>query len=85
VHAKHGPSFLRAVLSVLHENADKAMPRILIHEKESNCNWGAIKYDNPEDWLEDERAWYNLLTKSEDSFDDLIHWCGANSVSTMRF
>ena len=39
-NAKCGPAFLQAVLSVLHENADRATPQILIHDRESDCNWG---------------------------------------------
>ena len=36
--------------------------------------WRAFKYDNPEDRPDDKKAWYNLLTKTEENIDDLIHW-----------
>ena len=71
---QRGPSFLRAVLSVLYENSNRAAPQILIHDADNDMKWGAFKYDNPEDRPDDEKAWYNLLTKTEENIDDLIHW-----------
>ena len=46
---KRGPAFLRDVLSVLFENADRATPQILIHDVDNYSNWGQFKYTNPED------------------------------------
>ncbi len=71
---KRGPSFLRAVLSVLYENREKAEPQILIHDAENEEKWGRFKYSNAEERPDEEKVWYNLLTQSEEQVNDLIHW-----------
>jgi hypothetical protein len=71
---KRGPSFLRAVLSVLYENSDRAAPQILIHDAVNDSKWGRFRYDNPDDRPDDEKNWYNLLTKTDQNINDLIHW-----------
>jgi len=45
----------------------------LIHDADSK-EWGQFKYNKPEDHPKDEQSWYNLLTKSDKSINDLIHW-----------
>ena len=73
-NAKRGPDFLRSVLSVLYENQGKVPGVVLVHDADNNSKWGQFKYDNPDDRPKAERDWYNLLTKSDDAIDDLIHW-----------
>lgn len=72
-NAQRGPAFLRALLSVLYDNRARVDPVILIHDIESE-EWGSFKYENRADRPADEQEWYNLMTKSEDAIDDLIHW-----------
>ncbi len=72
-NAKRGPEFLRAVLSVLYENAERVAPVILINEVD-DVNWGLFKYTNSANRPSREKAWYDLLTKSDEAIADLIHW-----------
>ncbi len=71
---KRGPSFLRAALSVLYENREKAAPQILIHDADNEEMWGRFKYANAGERPDEEKVWYNLLTQSEEQIEDLIHW-----------
>jgi len=73
-NAKRGPSFLRAVLSVLYEKRARVAPQVLIHDADNDDKWGKFKYANPDDRPDNEKAWYNLLTKSEESINDLIYF-----------
>ena len=71
---KRGPAFLQAVLSVLFENVDRATPQILILDVDNDFRWGQLKYTNSEDQPKYEKYWYNLLTKSDEHINNLIHW-----------
>ena len=69
---KRGPSFLRVVLSVFHENADRVPDVMLIND--AGDAYGTYIYANPADRPKDEKAWYDLLTKDTTTIDDLIHF-----------
>jgi len=76
---KRGGPFLRAVLSILHENSDRAPGVNLINDVDTASDlsspiWGRYIYNNPEERPDDEEAWYNLLSKNEESINDLIHF-----------
>ena len=74
-HHVHGGPFLRAVLSVLHEHeqsADDLNVALLIQD--AGDAWGAYIYSNPSDRPQDEQLWYELLTKSDDTINDLVHF-----------
>ena len=67
----HGPSFLRAVLSILHENPVEGVT--LFHDNQSD-DWGRYVYDDPSERPADEKVWYDLLTRDQKTIDDLVHY-----------
>ena len=69
---KRGPAFLRAALSVLHENSNRVPGVELIND--AGGDWGLYIHTNCDDRPEDEKLWYNLLTQSETNINDLIHF-----------
>ncbi len=70
---KHGPSFLRAVLSVFHENENNVPDDVLLIHQPGE-SWGKYVYASNSDRPDDEKAWYDLLTSSPAMIDDLIHF-----------
>ena len=75
---KRGAPFLRAVLSVLHENAERVEDVMLINDADTeddiDANWGKYKYADSRDRPEDEKPWYDLITKSDENINDLFHF-----------
>ena len=71
-HRDHGAPFLRAVLSILHENplSEDNDTDTLIQDAES-LSWGRHVYDNASDWPDEETKWYNILLHHT---DDVIHF-----------
>ena len=69
---KRGSAFLRATLSVLHENSNRAPGVELIND--AGRDWGMYIHISAAERPEDEKLWYNLLTQSESNIDDLLHF-----------
>ena len=69
---KRGPDFLRAVLSVLHDNSLMASDVTLI--RDTGDDYGTYIYDNRNDRPPDEQKWYDLLTHKDETIKDLIHF-----------
>ena len=70
---KSGPSFLRAVLSVLHENK-KCVPGDVCLINDVGERWGTYVYEDTTDWKRDEKLWYDVVFASDDTIDNLIHF-----------
>jgi hypothetical protein len=66
-----GPSFLCAVLSVLHENP---VENVKLFHDESSGKWGKYIYENPSERPEEEQVFYDLLTENDGIISDLIHF-----------
>ena len=66
---QRGTAFLRAVLSVLHENSGKVPEGfVLFYDKVNGAGgessaWGRYIYINPDHRPDDEKVWYDLLTQ----------------------
>ena len=77
---KRGPAFLRALLSVFHEDSVRGGDEAkLFHNEDLNqdtnsSNWGRYIYNDRRDRPEEEKVWYDLLVKSDESINDLIHF-----------
>ena len=81
---KRGAPFLRAVLSVLHEyvenniSTEEPIDVMFMHDADTansdDPKWGKYIYADPNDRPEDEKIWYDLLTKSKENIDDLVHF-----------
>ena len=69
---KRGPSFLRAALSVLHEQSHRVPGVQLINDP--GGDWGLYIITNSDERGDEEKLWYNLLTQSERNINDLIHF-----------
>ena len=71
-HQVHGPSFLHALLAVLHKKQveDSEFDVILVHEADSS-SWGKFVYNDPDDHPADERRWFDLLIAHT---DDAVHF-----------
>ena len=72
-NAQEGPSFTRALLSVLYEHmVDQGdmIGAILLNDMES-VDWGRFKYDDVSARPSDEAMWYNVLICHK---DDVVHW-----------
>ena len=70
-HHTHGGPFLRAMVSILHENPlDDDEAELLVHQPTSN-NWGRFSYSATDTRPEDEQQWYDLLSNHQ---DDVVHW-----------
>eukprot|EP00956_Cyclotella_meneghiniana_P020757 scaffold37078_cov117-Cyclotella_meneghiniana.AAC.5 len=68
---RRGPAFLRAVLSILqHEYPVEGVQ--LFNETEED--WGNYIYADKTEQPDDEKIWYDLLTKDAETTDDLIHF-----------
>ena len=63
-NGEHGPSFLRALLSVLIEQDCSV---ILIQEPDSE-KWGKFCYEDPKDRPEEERKWHAIMTEASNNF-----------------
>ena len=72
-HREYGASFLRAVLSVLHEHKDK-VPFDVVLIQDVGEAWGTYIYDDSTNRPEEEQRWYNLLTVDKTAINDLIHF-----------
>ena len=70
---KSGPSFVRAVLSVLHEYKTR-VPDDVCLINDVGDSWGRYVYEEPSERPNDERQWYDLLTSSDDTVNDLLHF-----------
>ncbi|KAL7548072.1 hypothetical protein ACHAWF_011358 [Thalassiosira exigua] len=70
---ERGAPFLRAVLSVFHEYCHK-VPDGVTMVNDIGEGWGCYVYQNPDDRPEEERVWYDLLTRDDEQIDDLIHF-----------
>ena len=64
-HQEHSPSFLRAVLSILHDNPVADGKHVLIHGEDSN-DWDVLSYDNPNDQPPDKQKWYDIVAPQVD-------------------
>ena len=81
---KRGAPFLRAVLSVLHEyvenniSTEEPIDVMFIHDADTansdDPKWGKYIYADPNNRPENEKIWYDLLTKSKENIDDLVHF-----------
>ena len=70
-HHEHGPSFLRALLSILHNKAkENEYDDVLIHD-ESCPNWGKFSFEPSESRTDVEEKWYNIL---EMQSNDAVYW-----------
>ena len=69
---ENGASFLRAVLSILHEHPhhEELSPTPLIHEPQSS-KWGQYIYTDSTKRPADDKRWYDLISSCR---DDIIHW-----------
>ena len=72
-HRERGPSFLRAALSVLHENANNDDDDIFLIPDPGDA-WGRYIYIDPAERPLDENQWYELLTQSTKNSEDLVHF-----------
>ncbi|KAL7526339.1 hypothetical protein ACHAWF_002898 [Thalassiosira exigua] len=70
---KRGPPFLRAVLSVFYEYSHK-IPEGTLMINDAGDLWGRHIYDDKADRPDDERIWYDILTRDEEQVEDLIHF-----------
>lgn len=67
------PSFLRAVLCVLHNHFDQVPDQItMIHD--AGDSWGKYMYTDLKGQPEDENIWHNLLTKDKQTVNNLIYF-----------
>ena len=71
---ERGPSFLRAVLSVLHENSDKVADDCKLFHDLDSTEWGRYEYIDPNERPADEKCWYDILTRDSQTTTDLIHF-----------
>ena len=70
---KRGASFLRAVLSVFHNFANMIPTGVaLVHDL--GGNWGTYKFNDPTQRPDDEKLWYNHLSRSIKLVDRLIQY-----------
>ena len=70
-HHQMGPSLLRAMLTVLHENPIDEDVDCLIHDADSQ-KWGVYKYDSDNTVRPpSEKKWYDILSKQP---KDVVHW-----------
>ena len=69
---ENGASFLRAVLSILHEHPhhEELSPTPLIHEPQSS-KWGQYIYTDSTMRPADDKRWYDLISSCR---EDIIHW-----------
>ena len=68
---KRGPSFYRAVLSVLHEYQDRMEAPPMNDEGD---DWGIFIYDAAANRPEEERVWYDLMTIDDTHLNDILHF-----------
>ena len=69
---KRGLAFLKAILSVLHENSNRAPGVEVIND--ADRDWGMYIHISTADRPEGKKLWYNLLTQSESNIEDLLHF-----------
>ena len=70
-HHQMGPSLLRAMLTILHENPIDEDVDCLIHDADSQ-KWGVYKYDSENTVRPpSEKKWYDILSKQP---KDVVHW-----------
>lgn len=71
-NAQEGPSFTRALLSLLYEHMidEGDMVGTILFDDFESPDWGTFKYDD-ESRPDDEAMWYNVLLCHK---DDVIHW-----------
>lgn len=81
-----GPAFLCAVLSIVHEKTvidSVGHPVTMVFHDKSSDKWGRYANDNSKDQPEDEKIWYELLTKEEKTMDDLVHFCSSSDLQKL--
>ncbi|KAL7537286.1 LOW QUALITY PROTEIN: hypothetical protein ACHAXR_010421 [Thalassiosira sp. AJA248-18] len=71
-YRKRGSPFLRATLSVLHENSARVPGVTLINDV--GDDWGHYIYNVASERPPNEKVWYNLFTQSEENINNLIHF-----------